>query len=1523
MTNKVLFIAVLILAVLGRPCAYAQSSKVADPSFVSPFSPSGYVYEVERQQDGKILVAGKFYSPSVNNGNVTDLVRLDANGSIDPSFTPAKLQDGNYIYAVRALASGKILIGGYFSKYNDQPCNSILRLNADGSIDNTFTPGTGLNLAYEYLKDICLLPDGKILAGGKFTSYNGQPSSMITRLNADGTPDLTFTRPAGYEGSVETIALQKDGKILIGGSITPVNFINAPGTMLRLDANGAVDATFHQPESNVSSVNKIVVLPDEKILVGGDFEQYDKQYYTSLVRLNKNGAVDNSFAAGAGFESGVGGIITYPLYTVSDLELQADGKILVSGIFNTYNDTVTNGIVRLYPDGGLEQTFRACENDYQSNGKNIQGILLLPDGNIIAAGSFSRFLGDPSLNLIMRLYADPGPVLRPEPDFEYILNGREITFSNTSTGSDSYYWNFGGDGYSSVSNPTHTFSRPGKYTINLRGYGYCDASTNITKEVEVVDLQSVYPAQGGNGGTVTVQLSGAGFTNNSIVNLVGQGGTIAASRVLANADGTRLDVIFPLYDEAAGSYDVTVGSGGSLQKLPAAYKIVQGGKPEPFAVLSGRDVIRAGRDEVFTITFGNKGDVDAAMVPLFIEGIPKGATWRLGSGLNVTSTDPEIPVEVEADDGTLIVPILLSRLPANSSRSAELVVNIPATETSVKLSVYAGIPLVKDAPPPSDPNGKATDLVPTVADCMVHVITTVIREKLKDELKDLMLSVVGKECVTDGTKFVLDRYGEIFMGKEANLLDVTLGTLDVMFKCGTAIVNPGKKMAAAIHVIKRLNELWGYVQNIACVEVIGLRIYKSVKNITVVTSLDPNDKAGPSRGKDNPYFEGRTPMPYVIHFENKNTATAAAQEVLIIDTLDTKVFDLSTFTLGEISFGKNTKIVPPPGVQEFAATVDLRPGIDLQARIYAKLDKKTGIVKWKFTSLDPWSLELTDEPLLGFLPPNVSSPEGEGAVNYTISLKEGLPQSTVINNKADIFFDVNAPIATNVFSNTLDMIAPSSKVAALPAVTPSNSFKVKWGGTDNGGGVEQYNVFYSVNNGPFQLWKRDTTGTEAEFTGEKDSTYRFYSIATDLAGNRETAKTTAETFTTVTVKDAQTITFADISNKRYGDADFAPVATSSSSLPITFTSSNTSVASIVNGKIHITGAGVTNITASQPGNARFGPAAPVTVVLVVDKGQQQISFPAIAPRFHTAPDFELNASSSAGLPVTYVSSNPTVITIVNGKAHITGTGKSVITATQAGNANYEAAQPATQTAEIHFTLPAANFKVSVTSETCRNSNNGQISITAANTALSYQAALIKGNDTTQYPFGSQLSIKDLSAGEYKVCISLPAHPGYRQCYDLSIGEPKDLSVYARVSGNTNQVELQLSGGATYHIMINNRSYTTDSSRASLPLEQGVNYLQVSTGLPCQGVYEERIILQDDVVVYPNPAGQYLYIATGKISTGKVSVQLLDIHGRLSLKDVLPISAGAVRLDVHALPQGMYILKMQINQTERTLKIFKK
>ncbi|MDR6562223.1 MULTISPECIES: cellulose binding domain-containing protein [unclassified Arcicella] len=164
----------------------------------------------------------------------------------------------------------------------------------------------------------------------------------------------------------------------------------------------------------------------------------------------------------------------------------------------------------------------------------------------------------------------------------------------------------------------------------------------------------------------------------------------------------------------------------------------------------------------------------------------------------------------------------------------------------------------------------------------------------------------------------------------------------------------------------------------------------------------------------------------------------------------------------------------------------------------------------------------------------------------------------------------------------------------------------------------------------------------------------------------------------IPVASLQVITFNPLQTKTVGDVDFDGGATVNSGLPVAYTSSNLSVATIVNGKIHIVGAGTTNITATQVGNATYTAATPVTQTLTVLKRSQSITFNALANKYVGDEDFETGAITSSNLTVVYTSSNPTVATIVSGKIHIIGAGTTTITASQAGNATYLSATPVTQ-----------------------------------------------------------------------------------------------------------------------------------------------------------------------------------------------------------------------------------------------------
>ncbi|HEX3086623.1 MAG TPA: DUF4214 domain-containing protein, partial [Pyrinomonadaceae bacterium] len=286
-------------------------------------------------------------------------------------------------------------------------------------------------------------------------------------------------------------------------------------------------------------------------------------------------------------------------------------------------------------------------------------------------------------------------------------------------------------------------------------------------------------------------------------------------------------------------------------------------------------------------------------------------------------------------------------------------------------------------------------------------------------------------------------------------------------------------------------------------------------NGKAIQSGDPNDKSGPQGAGEQHYITGAEPSSYTIAFENKPEATAPAQDVVITDQLDVSRFDLSTFQLGPVNFG-TTVVSPPVSLSNWTTDVDLRPANNVIVRLNARLDKNTGIVRWTFTSLDPVTMQPINDPLGGFLPPNKTSPQGQGGVAFSVMPKAGLATNTQINNQATIVFDKNTPIDTNAFVNTIDNSNPTSNVTALSSSQPIHSFLVKWAGADTGSGLRDYTVFVSANGGPFTVWLADTTDTSRYFYGNASTSYSFYTIARDLAGNTQTAKTAADAATTTT-----------------------------------------------------------------------------------------------------------------------------------------------------------------------------------------------------------------------------------------------------------------------------------------------------------------------------------------------------------------------------------------------------------------------
>ena len=267
------------------------------------------------------------------------------------------------------------MIGGSFTSYNGTSRNRIARLNTDGNLDSSFNPGTGVTGTNVGISSITLQSDGKILIVGSFTAYNGTPKNRLARLNTDGSIETSFNPVTGANSNVSSIALQLDGKIIIGGSFTAYNGTDR-NSIARLNTDGSLDTNFNPRigiggslGGNSSFLYSIALQSDGKILIGGGFSTYSAITRNGIARLNIDGSLDNSFNPGIGAND-----------YVSSIALQSDGKILMGGSFTTYNGTPRNRIARLNANGSLDNSFNPGTGVAGANFSKVYSIVLQQDG---------------------------------------------------------------------------------------------------------------------------------------------------------------------------------------------------------------------------------------------------------------------------------------------------------------------------------------------------------------------------------------------------------------------------------------------------------------------------------------------------------------------------------------------------------------------------------------------------------------------------------------------------------------------------------------------------------------------------------------------------------------------------------------------------------------------------------------------------------------------------------------------------------------------------------------------------------------------------------------------------------------------------------------------------------------------------------------------------------------------------------------------------------------------------------------
>jgi len=399
--------------------ARLNADGTVDTSFVPSAGTNFSPRQIVPQPDGKVIV--------VSSLSGSPLLRLNGDGSLDNSF--ALTTDGFYdgigtlvgspsVRWVLLQSDGKLIIVGSFSGVKNASGtmvarSCIARVNSDGSLDESYNPGNGFQYgpgsAYEIptvfqaVQQSVGANAGKIIAIGDFIQFNSNSAPGLVRINADGTFDSSFNFGTGasypfYE--LYGVTKQADDRILVYGLFT--TFSGAPHNgIVRLAAStGAVDPGFNPPAFQdyltSGTINVVTEQADGKLVVGGLFHSVGGVAVNNAVRLETDGSWDTTFSATAAGPnaSSVNTVLVEP----------TNGKIFVGGNFSTYEGVARNNFAWVNSDGSVDGTFDGLAGA-TDNSPEVYATAVQPDGKILVGGLFSSVNGVPHYNLV-RLNAD-------------------------------------------------------------------------------------------------------------------------------------------------------------------------------------------------------------------------------------------------------------------------------------------------------------------------------------------------------------------------------------------------------------------------------------------------------------------------------------------------------------------------------------------------------------------------------------------------------------------------------------------------------------------------------------------------------------------------------------------------------------------------------------------------------------------------------------------------------------------------------------------------------------------------------------------------------------------------------------------------------------------------------------------------------------------------------------------------------------------------------------------------------------
>lgn len=874
-----------------------------------------------------------------------------------------------------------------------------------------------------------------------FDSGNSQHVKAFDADSGQQISNWNFT----FDGQVRSIDHDpKTGDLYIGGEFDNVN-----GIPRKSVAGIGTSGNILPFQASMDGAVRGIAVWDSLVYMAGDFETIEGEPRTKVASMSMDGTLkDWNPELNIPFFSSMGTIIP-----------QSD-RVYLSGNFSAVNGDLRDNIAAVDPITGKTLPWNP-----RLNGQDRS--LIKPLGNrVFIGGDFTDAGGTQVLKF--GIFGSLSAImLDPIPDI-----GLSSVFAM---------------GF----NDTMLFLAGDFRQLGTKYYPFL-SRFSFSSEALTGRLESYSPKVGGNTGDVTISVNGSGFIPGTRLYLRSPNfpELVPYDSATVIYQNGRIESTFDLRGVPAGIRDLVLEiPGDTTIVLVDGFEIVPGTKAEPWADFLVPAIATARRKEFFYVSYGNSGNIDAHGVPIWIAFSPDIEVQDIAYN-KIEVLDPNDPMGDSIEEFFPIDSLNGKPFPANVY--AYVIPKI-AAGSSKTVRVRAV--------------GKKSGTLYVVAWTSDPMYGSPMQYYVGECMDALMMNIVGFVPVLGCAAGILDgilspgfdlAYDPDF-GSSSWWLNYTQSLGGTALGCFLDLTTGG----AGRVTLEILDLMLKYKSAGELGEKCFTSEEKEPDPIEYVESHDPNDKTGFNGQGGLGWLTTKRRFPYMIRFENDPTATAPAKEVIIRDTLDQTVFDLSTLEVKGFSIG-DTSFIFPAGKKGYNTTVDLRPNMPVYVNVDARLNPG-GELAWRFVALDTATLQPLQGPLEGFLPPNIDTLSGQGAVLYDILPYDTLSSGRTIWNEAEIYFDFNPPIITDPWILTADNHRPESQIDPLPDTIYQSPVTVSWSGTDIGSGIRHVDILMRINGDRWQY------AAVAEGSGSIDvnvlggNTYEFYSVAFDTALNQEIA----------------------------------------------------------------------------------------------------------------------------------------------------------------------------------------------------------------------------------------------------------------------------------------------------------------------------------------------------------------------------------------------------------------------------------